>query len=44
MRVIPFLVLSMVGVSLAKETGEIVHDAEYYILEAQNEKNGRPRI
>ena len=32
--VIPILALSLAGNALAK--GQIVHDAEYYILEAQN--------
>ncbi|MCJ7541290.1 MAG: sulfatase-like hydrolase/transferase, partial [Desulfobacterales bacterium] len=38
LTVIPVLVLSLAGNALAKEKGKIVHDAEYYILEAQHGK------
>ncbi len=36
-----FAVLALllsVGTALAKQKGKIVHDAEYYIIEAQNGK------
>ena len=38
LTIIPALVLSFVGTPLAKESGEIIHDAEYYVLEAQHGK------
>ncbi len=34
--VIPVLVLSLAGNALAKGSTEIIHDAEYYVLEAQH--------
>jgi len=36
LTVIPVLALSLAGNALAKESGEIIHDAEYYVLEAQH--------
>ena len=35
--VIPVLAFFLAGNALAKESGEIIHDAEYYVLEAQYE-------
>jgi len=42
--VIPVLAFFLAGNALAKESGEIIHDAEYYVLEAQHGENGQPRI
>jgi len=36
LTVIPVLVLSLAGNALAKGPSEIIHDAEYYVLEAQH--------
>ena len=36
LTVIPVLVLSLAGNALAKGASEIIHDAEYYVLEAQH--------
>ena len=36
LTVIPVLILSYAGNTLAKGSAEIVHDAEYYVLEAQH--------
>jgi len=36
LTVIPVLVFSFAGNTLAKEPAEIIHDAEYYVLEAQH--------
>jgi len=36
LTLIPALVFAFVGTPLAKESGKIIHDAEYYILEAQH--------
>ena len=33
---IPLLAFSLAGNALAKVPGEIIHDAEYYVLEAQH--------
>jgi arylsulfatase A-like enzyme len=38
LTLIPALVFSFVGTSLAKNSGKIIHDAEHYILEAQHGK------
>ena len=38
LTVIPVLVLSLAGNALAKGPAEIIHDAEYYVLEAQHGK------
>jgi len=38
LTVIPVLVLSLAGNVLAKGPAEIIHDAEYYVLEAQHGK------
>ena len=36
LTIIPALVLSLIGIPLAKESGKIIHDAEHYLLEAQH--------
>ncbi|OEU68344.1 MAG: hypothetical protein BA867_13440 [Desulfobacterales bacterium S5133MH16] len=38
LTVIPVLALAFTGNVLAKKTAEIIHDAEYYVLEAQHGK------
>ena len=41
--VLAMLCLATNGALADDSKGKIVHDAEYYILDAQNGKNGLPR-
>ena len=38
LTLVPAFLFAFVGTPLAKESGKIIHDAEYYILEAQHGK------
>ena len=42
-RTLGLAIACLLGLSAVSLGADIVHDAEYYILEAQNGERGRPR-